>query len=137
MDRLRQPAAPEVGIERGIFRPRVEANANLALAVVQTARDEVALVGDDLDLIAVGGLPLDNRDRSGVEDLDGARRQLLHRADVELGHVLFEFEVARGPGPLFRQRRSPGLVQGELEGREAEQHALQADGRQRDADLVQ
>ena len=34
-------------------------------------------------------------DRAGVDDLDGARRQLLDRADVELGHALLEVEVAR------------------------------------------
>src|SRR5439155_15262519 len=78
-----------------------------------------------------------DRERAGVDDLDRARGQLLDRADIEFGHALLQVEVGGGAGPLLRQRGPLCLVQRELERREAEQRALQAYRRERDADLVQ
>src|SRR5207245_8481887 len=87
--------------------------ADVAVRAVARA-DRDALVAFEVALaewpVVVGAAILDREvltvqvvhadcDLPGVDDLDGARRQLLDRADVELCHSLLEVEVAGRAGP--------------------------------------
>ena len=58
--------AEEVGVERLLFVPGVEPHADLALAVVEPARDEVAGVRRQFDDVAVLGIARDGFDGAGV-----------------------------------------------------------------------
>src|SRR5581483_9917703 len=62
-----QPIAEEVPVEGDVRLPGVQADADLALAVVQPPGDEGAGRGDDLDLVAVGGAALDGGHGAGVD----------------------------------------------------------------------
>src|SRR5262249_46359377 len=54
-------------VERGAGPPGVEADAELALAVVEAAGDEIADVRDEIDLVAVGGLAFGVADGPGED----------------------------------------------------------------------
>src|SRR5262249_55607218 len=62
-----EPVAEKVPVERHLRRPGVEADADLAAAVVQAAGDEVAGVGVEIDHLAVGRLALDVVDGAGED----------------------------------------------------------------------
>src|SRR4029079_4733332 len=59
------------------------------------------------------------------------------RAPTSISATLFEYELVDGRAPLLRKRRSARLVQRELENAETEDRALEADGSERDAELVE
>ncbi len=59
--------AEEPSVERDVFLPAIEANADLAAAVEQPASDEAARIRDEIDLVPVGRLPLDGGDGPGED----------------------------------------------------------------------
>src|SRR5262245_33484284 len=59
MQRRRKPRAKEICIKRHSFGPGIQADADLALAVVKAAGDEVSAMGIKIDDIAVGRFTLD------------------------------------------------------------------------------
>ena len=62
-----EAVAEEGAVEGDVGRPGKEANANLAVRVVQPAGDEVAGVRDEIDLGTVGGIALHGGDGPGVD----------------------------------------------------------------------
>src|SRR5262249_34831772 len=62
-----EAVAEEGGVQRGLGLPAVQPDADLALGVVQPAGDEAAAVGHQVDLVAVGRVPLDARDGAGED----------------------------------------------------------------------
>ena len=62
-----QPVAKEGCVERNGLVPGVEADADLALGIVQAASNEGAVGGQQVDLVAIGGIALDGRDGAGKD----------------------------------------------------------------------
>src|SRR4029450_9781991 len=67
-----------------------------------------------------------DRDPARVDDLHGARRELVQRGYVNEGQ-LRDLELVGEPGPLLGQRRPLGPVKGHLEHTQAQQRALEPD----------
>ena len=62
-----EPVAKKRAIERRVGRPGVEADADLAAAIVEAAGHEVAGVRLQLDDIAIGRCALDPGDGAGID----------------------------------------------------------------------
>lgn len=64
----RGEAIKEEGAVEGLaWFPGVEAEADLALTVVESTGDEVTGVRDQIDLVAIGGLTLERRESAGED----------------------------------------------------------------------
>src|SRR5207247_214463 len=136
--RPRPSRAPQLRFRRASSSEKPPASRlrvrRVALRLVRSAMD-----ADAKTYKALTPLPTElgavDRDLPRSHDLDRPRRQVLDRADVDR-RQLAQLELVEA-GPLLRERRPLGAVQGDLQNAEAEQRALQPDRRERDPDLLE